>query len=144
QTGLACALVVFGVGIAVSSFLGRTGAGSVFFALLTAALLVASAALPKEIGTHWTRMTWAPASAAAVRGKYDLGAGVGTLDLSHLNPAGHGTVATRAEVGVGRLKVVVPQDARVKLKIDTGVGDIKLPGDAQQDVNVEPDMHKQV
>jgi hypothetical protein len=144
QTGLACALVVFGVGIAVSSLLGRTGAGSVFLAVLTAALLAASAALPKDIGTQWRRATWAPASVAAVREKYDLGTGVGTLDLSRLGLAGNQTVTTRAVVGVGRLKVVVPREATVTLNIDTGVGDIRLPGDSRKDVDVEPGKHRQV
>jgi phage shock protein PspC (stress-responsive transcriptional regulator) len=144
QTGLASALVVFGAGIAVSSFLGRTGAGSIFLAVVTAGLLAASAALPKDISTHWTRTTWAPASATAVREKYDLGTGFGTLDLSRLKLTGGQTVTTRAEVGVGRLKVVLPKDATVKLKIDTGVGDIRLPGESEKDVDVEPGRHKQL
>ncbi|MFF3909139.1 PspC domain-containing protein [Streptomyces sp. NPDC001848] len=144
QTGLACALLAFGLGIAVSSFLGRTGAGSVFLAVLTAALLAGSAALPRDIGTRWRHTTWAPTSVAAVRERYDLGNGVGTLDLSRLRPAGNQTVTTRAEVGVGRLKVVVPRDATVKLNIDTGVGDIRLPGDSPKDVDVEPGKHRQV
>ncbi|MEU6093949.1 PspC domain-containing protein [Streptomyces sp. NPDC047079] len=144
QTGLACALVVFGTGIAVSSFLGRTGAGSFFLALLMAALLAASVALPRDISTHWTRTTWAPVSAAAVQGKYDLGTGVGTLDLSRLKPDGDRTVTTRAEVGVGRLKVVVPADSTVRLRIDAGVGDIRLPGESTKDVDVETGRHKEV
>ncbi|MCW7944971.1 membrane protein [Streptomyces hygroscopicus] len=144
QTGLACALTVLGAGIAVSSLLGRTGAGSIFLALLTAGLLAGATALPKNISTHWTRTTWAPASAAAVRGTYDLGTGVGTLDLSHLGLAKDQTVTTRAQVGVGRLKVVVPRNATVKVSIDTGVGDIRLPGDPAKDVDVQPGRHKQV
>ncbi|GHK00531.1 membrane protein [Streptomyces sp. Y2F8-2] len=144
QTGLACALVVFGVGIAVSSFLGRTGAGSVFLAVLTAALLAASAALPKDIGTQWRHATWAPASVAAVREKYDLGTGVGTLDLSRLRLAGDQTVTTRARVGVGQLKVLVPREATVELNIDTGVGDIRLPGETRKDVDVKPGKHRTV
>ncbi|GAA3768901.1 PspC domain-containing protein [Streptomyces chiangmaiensis] len=144
QTGLACALVVLGAGIAVSSFLGRTGAGSLFLAILTAGLLATSVALPKDISTHWTRTTWAPASAAAVRETYDLGTGVGTLDLSRLDVPKGQTVTTHAEVGVGRLKVVVPKDATVKLRIDTGLGDIQLPGESEKDVNVQPDRHEQL
>ncbi|MFE0329168.1 PspC domain-containing protein [Streptomyces sp. NPDC058960] len=144
QTGLACALVVFGVGIAVSSFLGRTGAGSVFLAVLTAALLAASAALPKDIGTQWRHATWAPASVAAVREKYDLGTGVGTLDLSRLRLAGDQTVTTRARVGVGQLKVLVPREATLELNIDTGVGDIRLPGETRKDVDVKPGKHRTV
>ncbi|MFR0357757.1 PspC domain-containing protein [Streptomyces sediminimaris] len=144
QAGLAAALIVFGLGIALSAFLGRTGAGSVFLAVVTAALLAASAALPKDINTHWIRTTWQPAAVADLRPKYQLGSGVGTLDLSRLRVAKGQTVSTNAEVGAGRLKVVVPKDTAVRLSIDVGVGDIQLPGDGQKDVDVEPGKHKEV
>ncbi|NUR01713.1 MAG: hypothetical protein HOY79_35830, partial [Streptomyces sp.] len=144
QTGLSCALLVLGLGIAVSAFLGRTGAGSVFLAIITAALLAGSAALPRDVGTHWIRTTWLPAAAADVQGKYEVGSGVGTLDLSRLHPARGTTVSTRADVGLGRLKVIVPRDVTVKLSIDVGVGDIQLPGDKPGDVDVEPGKHKEV
>ncbi|MEV6949502.1 PspC domain-containing protein [Streptomyces sp. NPDC051172] len=144
QTGLSWALLVLGLGIAVSAFLGRTGAGSVFLAIITAALLAGSAALPKDVGTHWIRTTWQPAAVADVRGKYEVGSGVGTLDLSRLHPAKGETVSTRADVGLGRLKVIVPKDVTVKLSIDVGVGDIRLPGDKLGDVDVEPGRHKEV
>jgi hypothetical protein len=144
QTGLACALIVFGLGIAISSFLGRTGAGLIFLAVLTAALLAASAALPKDISTHWIRTEWTPTATADVQKSYDLGTGVGTLDLTHLNLAKGQTVKTNAEVGAGRLKVIIPNDATVKLNIEVGVGDIQLPGDGKKDVDVEPGKHKQV
>nr|WSY52398.1 PspC domain-containing protein [Streptomyces sp. NBC_00886] len=144
QMGLACALLVFGLGIAVSAFLGRTGAGSVFLAIVTAGLLAASAALPKDLTTHWERLTWQPTAVAEVQTKYDLGNGVGTLDLTRLRLAKGQTVATDAEVGVGQLKVIVPSDVTVKLNVDVGVGDIQLPGDDKKDVDVEPGKHQQV
>ncbi|MFG3658194.1 PspC domain-containing protein [Streptomyces sp. NPDC047706] len=144
QTGLACALAVIGLGIAVSSFLGRTGAGSVFLAVLTAGLLAAAAALPKNIGTEWIRTTWRPAAVAEVEPGYDLGTGVGTLDLTRLNPATGTTVSTDAEVGVGRLLVIVPPDVTVRAHIDVGVGDIQLPGEQKQDVDVEPGKYREV
>ncbi|MFD1661599.1 PspC domain-containing protein [Streptomyces caeni] len=144
QTGLASALVVIGAGIAVSSLLGRTGAGSVFLAVVTAGLLATSAALPKDVSSHWARTTWAPASAAAVHRTYELGTGVGTLDLTRLKPGAKQTVTTRAEVGVGRLAVIVPRNATVKLDIRTGIGDIQLPGDTGKDVDVEPGKHKRL
>ncbi|MHC3468315.1 PspC domain-containing protein [Streptomyces sp. 7R007] len=142
QTGLACALVVLGLGIAVSAFLGRTGAGSVFLAIVTAALLAGSAALPKDISTHWSRTTWTPTAAADVRPHYQLGSGVGTLDLTKARPDKGETVSTRAEVGAGRLEVIVPNDVTVRLNIEVGVGDIQLPGDDKKDVDVEPGKQK--
>ncbi|MFE2303726.1 PspC domain-containing protein [Streptomyces sp. NPDC059445] len=144
QAGLAAALIVFGLGIAVSSFRGRTGAGTVFLAVITAGLLAASAALPKDIGTHWVRTDWTPVTAADVRPGYDLGTGVGTLDLSGVDLAKGQTVKTKAEVGAGHLKVIVPKDATVRLSVEVGVGDIQLPGDDKKDVDVEPGKHKRV
>ncbi|MFE5031114.1 PspC domain-containing protein [Streptomyces sp. NPDC056683] len=144
QTGLACALIVFGLGTALSSFLGRTGAGSLFLALLTAALLAAATALPSNIGTHWTRASWTPATTAEVSPAYDLGTGVATLDLTHIRVAQGRTVSTSAEVGAGQLKIVVPADVTVRMSIDVGVGDIRLPGEDKKDVDVEPGRHKDV
>ncbi|MFI7138937.1 PspC domain-containing protein [Streptomyces massasporeus] len=144
QTGLACALAVLGLGIAVSAFLGRTGAGSIFLAILTAGLLAGAAALPKDIDTHWARTTWQPATVADVRPRYDLGTGVGTLDLSRLDVSGKQTVTTRAEVGMGKLRVLVPQDVTVRLDVEVGIGDLQLPGDDPKDVDVQPGRHKEI
>ncbi|MFF7719141.1 PspC domain-containing protein [Streptomyces luteogriseus] len=144
QTGLACALAVLGLGMAVSAFLGRTGAGSVFLAVLTAGLLAGAAALPKDIDTHWARTTWQPATVADVRPRYDLGTGVGTLDLSKLDVSGKQTVTTRAEVGMGKLRVLVPEGATVRLDVEVGIGDLQLPGDDPKDVDVQPGRHKEL
>ncbi|ARP74303.1 PspC domain-containing protein [Streptomyces pluripotens] len=144
QTGLACALMVFGLGVTVSAFLGRTGAGTVFLAIVTAALLAAAAALPKDITTDWRDVSWKPAVASQVRPTYDLGAGRGTLDLSRVHP-GQGTKVTiSAHVGVGRLVAVVPADATVRMSIEVGMGDVRLPGDSRKDVDVRPDRHEVV
>ncbi|MGW0760899.1 PspC domain-containing protein [Streptomyces sp. NPDC002814] len=144
QTGLACALIVLGLGIAVSAYLGRTGAGSFFLAVITASLLAAAAAIPKDISTQWIQETWRPTAVADVRQHYELGTGVGTLDLTGVPLAKGRTVDTGADVGVGRLKVIVPKDVTVKVTIDVGVGDIQLPGDEQQDVDVEPGRHQEL
>ncbi|GGY02964.1 PspC domain-containing protein [Streptomyces djakartensis] len=143
QTGLACSLAVLGLGIAVSAFLGRTGAGSILLAVITAGLLAGSAVLPKDIGTQWNRTTWRPATVADVRHQYDLGTGVGTLDLTRLDLTGRQTVTTRAAVGVGRVKVLVPEGMTVRLSVDVGVGDLQLPGDDAKDVDVKPGRHKE-
>ncbi|QDQ13240.1 PspC domain-containing protein [Streptomyces spectabilis] len=144
QTGFACALAVFGLGIAVSSFLGRTGAGSLLLAVITAALVATSAALPKNISTDWIRTDWTPATAADIRPRYELGTGVATLDLSRVDLRKDQTVRTRAEVGAGKLKVIVPKDAKVGLRVEVGLGDIQLPSDDSQDVDIAPDKHKRV
>ncbi|WP_405507111.1 PspC domain-containing protein [Streptomyces purpurascens] len=144
QTGLSCALAVLGLGIAVSAFLGRTGAGSILLAIITAGLLAGSAALPKDIDTQWARTTWRPATVADVQQQYELGTGVGTLDLTGLDVAGRQTVTTRADVGIGRVKVLVPEDVTVRLSVDVGLGDLQLPGDDTKDVDVKPGQQKRI
>ncbi|CAM5502044.1 hypothetical protein [Streptomyces afghaniensis 772] [Streptomyces afghaniensis] len=144
QTGLSCALAVLGLGIAVSAFLGRTGAGSILLAIITAGLLAGSAALPKDIGTQWERTTWQPTTVAGVHRQYDLGTGVGTLDLTRVALDRNQTVTTRADIGVGRVKVLVPEDVTVRLSVEVGIGDLQLPGDDEKDVDVQPGRHKEI
>lgn len=138
QIGFAAALGVFGLGLAVSAFLGRTGFGTVFLTLLTAGLLAASSAIPKDIGTDWVRTTWRPAAVASVAPMYELGTGVGKLDLTALDVPAGATLRTKAEVGAGKLKVVVPRDVTLKVHAEAGLGDIKLPGELPNDIDLSP------
>ncbi|QKW08686.1 PspC domain-containing protein [Streptomyces sp. NA04227] len=142
QTGLASALAVLGLGIALSSWYGRTGSGSMLLAVLTAGLLGASAALPSNITTDWMDRTWHPASAAQVRSSYELGSGDAVLNLTDVRVAPGRTLPVNAEVGAGRLRVVVPERTTVRLHAEVGVGDVQLPGDDQQDVDIAPDKTK--
>ncbi|MGK5549037.1 PspC domain-containing protein [Streptomyces sp. URMC 127] len=144
ETGLACALAVFGLGMAVSSRYGRTGGGTVVAAVLTAVLLAGAAALPKSVSTQWVRSTWRPESVAAVRDEYRVGSGMGVLDLTGLPWQRGAAVGTRAEVGAGQLKLVLPDDVTARITMDVGVGDIRLPGEARDDVDVRPGQKKQV
>ena len=144
QAGLACALGVIGLGIAVSAFLGRTGAGSIILAILTAGLLAGSAAVPHDIGTDWTRTDWRPASVAQIRPVYDLGAGEGELDLSAVRVPAGDTVSTEVEVGLGRIHVIVPRDVTVRLRVEVGLGDIQVPGDGRKDVDVAPGKYEEM
>ncbi|MFJ6520904.1 PspC domain-containing protein [Streptomyces filamentosus] len=137
-TGLAGALAVLGLGLVVSSFLGRTGFGTIFQTVVTAALLAGAVSLPDRITTDWARQTWTPPTVAAVQQQYDLGSGVGTLDLSGLSVPEGTTVSTAVDVGAGRLKVIVPEDVVVRMRAQVGLGDLQLPGQAPDDIDIEP------
>ncbi|MFF3840306.1 PspC domain-containing protein [Streptomyces sp. NPDC001930] len=139
QTGLVAALAVFGLGLVVSSFLGRTGFGTIFLTVVTAGLLALTTAVPDQITTEWIRETWRPASVAAVQPRYELGTGVGTLDLSTLAVPAGTTVSSSIEVGAGRLEVIVPKNAVVKLHAQVGLGDLRLPGEPANDIDISPD-----
>lgn len=136
EIGLSCALAVFGLGLSVSCFYGRTGFGTIVLAVVTSTMLAGAAALPKSITTDWHRATWAPASAAAVHERYQLGGGVGELKLGRLSLHDDQRLSVRAEVGAGRLAVTVPRDVTVKLRIKVGIGELRLSGaqDASSDI----------
>ncbi|MEV5968776.1 PspC domain-containing protein [Streptomyces sp. NPDC051921] len=138
QIGLAAALAVFGLGLVVSSLVGRTGFGTVFLMLVTAGLLAVASVLPKEISTVWARETWRPATVAAVRPQYELGTGIGTLDLSGLVVPAGTKVTTRVEVGAGKLEVIVPRNVTVTLRAQAGLGDLRLPPDGAGAVRATP------
>ncbi|MEU5051233.1 PspC domain-containing protein [Streptomyces sp. NPDC021096] len=144
EIGLACALGVFGLGIAVSSLYGRTGGGTVVAAVLTGTLLTGAAALPKSVTSEWTRTTWRPAGPADVRERFELGSGVAVLDLTApaWSQGGATPLDVFAEVGAGQLKVVLPPDVTARLDIEIGIGDIQLPGERRDDIDVEPGQHK--
>lgn len=130
---------MFGLGLVVSSFLGRTGFGTIFLTVVTAGLLALTTAVPDRITTEWMRETWKPASVAAVQPRYELGTGVGTLDLSTLAVPAGTTVSSSIEVGAGRLEVIVPKNAVVKLHAQVGLGDLQLPGEPADDIDIAPD-----
>ncbi|MFE1899083.1 PspC domain-containing protein [Streptomyces yangpuensis] len=130
QTGLAAALLVFGLGLAVSSLLGRTGFGTVVLALFTSVLLAGAAALPREIGTDWREVEWRPAAVADVRPVYEADTGLATLDLSRLDVPRGTTVAVSASIDAGRLKVLLPREVTARADVTVRrLGDIQLPGD---------------
>ncbi|MEV0411974.1 PspC domain-containing protein [Streptomyces sp. NPDC050448] len=137
QIGLASALAVFGLGLAVSSVKGRTGFGTILLAVITAGLLAGASALPREIGTDWKAVEWRPAAVADVRPVYTAGTGLATLDLSRLDVPKGTTLSVRAAVEAGRLKVIVPREVTAQADVSVKLGDIRLPGDTSQDVRIK-------
>ncbi|HEY9326838.1 MAG TPA: PspC domain-containing protein [Streptomyces sp.] len=143
QIGLAAALAVFGAGMLISAFVGRTGFGTLLMAMMTAGLLAGASALPKDITTHWVREEWRPASVAAVQPRYELGSGQAKLDLTRVTVPAGDTVRTEVEVGAGRVVVHVPKTATVKVDARAGIGDITLPGDLRRnDVDIRPSQNE--
>ncbi|MEU8561403.1 PspC domain-containing protein [Streptomyces cyaneofuscatus] len=140
QIGLVAALAVFGLGLLVSSALGRTGFGTVLLATVTAVLLAGATMLPKEISTDWARQEWRPAEVAAVQQGYELGSGDARLDLSGVVVPPGETVRTRLEVGAGRAAVVVPAGVTVKVRAEAGLGEIRLEEGQRVQVRINSDQ----
>ncbi|MEC4017471.1 PspC domain-containing protein [Streptomyces sp. H27-D2] len=143
QIGLSCALIVFGLGIVLSAWYGRTGGGTIVLAVITGLLLAGAAALPKSITHDWARRTWTPTtSMQAQLQTYELGSGVGVLDLTGLKLKSGEVVSPQARIGAGRLQVTVPDDVTVELTAKVGLGDIRVPGERENDIDVGPGQHE--
>ncbi|ARF57005.1 PspC domain-containing protein [Streptomyces gilvosporeus] len=136
QAGLSCALVVFGLGLVLSAWFGRTGGGTVFMVVVTTLMLAAATVLPDTLTAEWQRSTWAPTSAAAVQPNYHVGSGDARLDLSGLSLKGGRTVYASADVGAGRLQVTLPPGVTTTAHVSMGLGNLRLPGDAPHQAHI--------
>lgn len=115
---LAVALLVVGVGLLVGAWVGRArwliAVGLVLALALGASVAVRGSGLADGVGER----TWTPTGDAS----YSLGAGEAVLDLRAL-PDGR-RAEVDAEIGLGRLLVLVPQGARVTGTAGIGVGEL--------------------
>ncbi|MGW6914988.1 PspC domain-containing protein [Kitasatospora sp. NPDC054939] len=129
-TVLATALLGVGLTVLVGARFGRARGLTVVALLLTVSLVVVGNS-PGSVQNAFGERSWTVTSAQSLEGKYTLGLGEGTLDLTGLDPAG-GTLHSEAEVGVGELNVLLPSDVTVELTVRNLLGDVKVEG---QDAN---------
>jgi len=102
-----------------------------FLAIVLSIAALSSAVVPNGIhlGGRIGDATWTPTSVTG-DANYQLGVGNGVLNLSGLPTDGLSEAKIPAYVGMGELKVVVPQDLTVKVVGHVGLGEILLPNDA--------------
>jgi phage shock protein PspC (stress-responsive transcriptional regulator) len=77
--------------------------------------------LSDGVGDH----VYAPATAPAIAPSYRLGVGSMRIDLSGIQPAGK-ELQVKAKVGVGELRIVVPDGARVQVNARAKLGDVHV------------------
>ena len=117
---LAAAMLVVGAGLVVGTFIGRARWLAVV-GLALGLVLAPYALLDGRLDGGVGERRWVPTAAEGTT-SYRLGAGDADLDLRRLAP---GDVdALRAEVGLGRLVVLVPDDLRVRVRSDVEVGEV--------------------
>ena len=102
-----------------------------FMAIVLSIAAWSSAVVPTGIhlGGRIGDAAWTPTSVAG-DANYQLGVGNGVLNLRGLPTEGLSEAKIPAYVGMGELKVVVPQDLTVKVVGHVGLGEILLPNDA--------------
>lgn len=131
QVALAAALVVVGIGRLCGAWYGRTGGLSGIGVLLSLGVVASLVAGP-YMGASRHGVTgdarWRPTSIARLHPVYRVRLGSGRLDLTGL-PLRHGRhVDITGRVRLGRLEVVVPRDAEVRLTGEVRRGDVRVDG----------------
>jgi len=123
-TVIAVLIVVIGLGISI--VVNRVWLLIVPLLALVGLLTMLTIAQPHLDGGAGQR-TLTPTTVAAAEQVEHLGAGELKIDLRSL-PAGTDEVNVRAEVGMGRLNVIVPPDVTVLLNTELGMGVVQLDG----------------
>lgn len=130
---LAGALAVIGVYALVGTWAGNPRGLLPMGAVAVVVLVLASV-------TDLTRVrigdeTWRPTTvAAAEAGDHRLTVGSGTLDLTALEDlAPGGTVDVSLWMGVGRLELVLPEDAEVVVDSEIGLGAVRFAEEGRDD-----------
>ncbi len=124
QTVFAAALLVVAVVLVLATWAGRARGLIVAGMGLTVALVIAATLdvpLSGGIGDRTSTLTTAADTTTAIR----LGVGQQTVDLTGLE-LGKRPLTVHASVGIGRLHVWVPPDARVVVHAHNGAGRITI------------------
>jgi hypothetical protein len=121
-----------GLLLVVLGIAGWRGGFVTFLAVVLAITAWSSTVVPSgvQLGGRIGDATWAPTSVSSTA-DYHLGVGTGVLDLSRLPADGLSEARVPAYVGLGELKVIVPEGLTVKVVGHVGLGEILLPGDIQ-------------
>ncbi|MBC7559596.1 MAG: PspC domain-containing protein [Dermatophilaceae bacterium] len=129
----AVGLLTFVLGIA-----GWRAGFVTFLAVVLAITAWSSSVVPTgiQLGGRVGDAIWKPASVSSTA-NYHLGVGDGVLDLGNLPTEGLseklGEARVPAYVGLGELKVIVPEGLTVRVVGHVGLGEILMPGETQND-----------
>jgi hypothetical protein len=142
---LAGSLAAIGLLLVVLGLAGWRAGFVAFLAVVLAITAWTSALLPAgiQLGGQVGDATWAPTS-VTTGANYHLGAGDGVLDLSKLPTEGLSEARLSANVGLGELKVVVPEGLTVQFVGHVGLGELLLPGEADGDGRTGTDIARSV
>jgi phage shock protein PspC (stress-responsive transcriptional regulator) len=138
---LAAALAVLGLGTLVLGLLGRRAGFTGFLAVVLALVTWTSSVVPDvTFGGGIGERTWRP-SATDTAAKYRLGIGSAALDLADA-PDNPGTARQiEARVGIGELRIYIPDNLTVEVHSSVGAGDISRMGAADLGPIADPGVN---
>lgn len=128
-TGFIWVLGILASGAAISTLVNRWWLPIPVLLVLAATASVFLVAQPNLDGGTGTQR-FEPASADELAGRVHLAVGELTVDLSRLGSgiAGTAPIVVDLEVGLGRLHLLVPDDATVQLTSRLGAGELHIDG----------------
>jgi phage shock protein PspC (stress-responsive transcriptional regulator) len=130
------ALLILGTGILIGTWAGRAR-WLLWFAIPTLFVTMIASFVPANFDGRFEtsfrsgigEKFEAPTSVLAASQPFELGVGSLQIDLTGLTvPDGVITVPVTATVGLGEIKVIVPDDARVLVEAGTQLGELRIEG----------------
>jgi phage shock protein PspC (stress-responsive transcriptional regulator) len=127
---LAAALAVLGLGTLVLGLLGRRAGFTGFLAVVLALVTWTASVVPDvTFGGGIGERTWRPSTTDTTE-RYRLSIGSAELDLENA-PDNPGTAREiEARVGIGELRIYIPENLTVEVRSSVGAGDISRIGTA--------------
>ncbi|HLI57566.1 MAG TPA: hypothetical protein VKY26_11120, partial [Actinomycetota bacterium] len=121
----ALALIVLGAGLLIGAFWGRAKL------LILVGVVVVPIALITNLAVYINHNgsgaeLFHPATTAALRGEYRLGAGQMRLDLTRMAWPSSGSVTTHVDMGAGNVEIAVPAGVTVDFHGHVGAGVIQF------------------
>ena len=120
------ALAILGVGLVVGAWRGHAR-WLILIGLLLVPVALALSFVTVPLDGGWGERRVEPASAAELRDEYRLAGGRLTLDLTDLPPS-TGERHIAADLGIGRLLVILPEGARADIATEIGAGEYDVLG----------------
>ncbi len=128
-------LTAVGIVLVVLSFEGEHPGMVTFGIILMVLTLLASVAPTRGFTGGVGERRYEPTTMSAIDSPYRLGIGSMRLDLRDV--AVEGRVEVEADVGMGDLLVIVPDDVAVDVQARSGAGEVRLFGERTEGVDVE-------
>lgn len=123
---LAAGAIGTGVVVAAGAFLRRRTGGLVVVGVVLATLAISVSAVDVRLDGPVGDRTYRPFDAASVQRTYDVSIGSLTVDLTNVDLTGDREID--ANVGIGELKIVVPNGVSVDVDASASAGDVVVFG----------------
>ncbi len=128
---IAVALLITGVGLVASAFFNRQGWPLLLVGLVLGTVLVPASIIDVPLNAGIGEQRFTPNSLESVKDEYEYGLGQLVIDVRQVTDelAPGEVLDIDAELGIGQLQIVVPDDVVLDVELDSGMGEaaIELP-----------------